>query len=44
LQRVRASINPYMPDEVVLLGMSFMKHLDMTQRDGVLTLRVPGQS
>jgi aspartyl protease family protein len=44
LQQVRASINPYMPDEVVLLGMSFMKHLDMTQRDGVLTLRVPGQS
>lgn len=44
LQQVRASINPYMPDDVVLLGMSFMKHLDMTQRDGVLTLRVPGQS
>jgi aspartyl protease family protein len=44
LQQVRASINPYMPDEVVLLGMSFMKHLDMTQRDGVLTLRVPSQS
>lgn len=44
LQRVRASINPHMPDEVVLLGMSFMKHLDMTQRDGVLTLRVPSQS
>lgn len=44
LQQVRASINPHMPDEVVLLGMSFMKHLDMTQRDGVLTLRVPSQS
>ncbi|KKL56354.1 hypothetical protein LCGC14_2246210, partial [marine sediment metagenome] len=26
---------------VVLLGMSFMKHLDMTQREGVLTLRIP---
>lgn len=44
LQQVRASINPYMPDEVVLLGMSFMKHLDMTQRDGVLTLKLPSQS
>lgn len=42
LQNIRASINPYMPDEVVLLGMSFMKHLDMNQRDGILTLRVPG--
>lgn len=42
LQNIRASINPHMPDEVVLLGMSFMKHLDMNQRDGILTLRVPG--
>jgi len=44
LQQVRASINPHMPDDVVLLGMSFMKHLDMTQRDGVLTLKLPSQS
>lgn len=41
LQNIRASINPHMPGDVVLLGMSFMKHLDMTQRDGVLTLKVP---
>jgi aspartyl protease family protein len=44
LQQIRASINPYMSDEVVLLGMSFMKHLDVTQRDGVLTLKLPSQS
>ncbi|WP_438971362.1 retropepsin-like aspartic protease family protein [Methylophaga sp.] len=41
LQNVRASINPHMSDEVVLLGMSFMKHLDIIQRDGMLTLEVP---
>lgn len=41
LQNIRASINPHMGENVVLLGMSFMKHLDMTQRQGVLTLRVP---
>lgn len=41
LRGVRASINPYMPDDVVLLGMSFMKHLDITQKNGVLTLKVP---
>ena len=41
LNHVDASINPHMDDDVVLLGMSFMKHLDMTQREGVLTLRIP---
>jgi aspartyl protease family protein len=41
LQNIRASINPYMPDDVVLLGMSFMKHLDIIQRDGELTLKIP---
>ena len=41
LRHIRASINPYMKDEVILLGMSFMKHLDMTQRSGTLTLEVP---
>jgi len=41
LQNIRASINPHMPDDVVLLGMSFMKHLDIIQRDGELTLSVP---
>jgi aspartyl protease family protein len=41
LQNIQASINPHMPDDVVLLGMSFMKHLDITQREGQLTLKVP---
>lgn len=41
LQDIAANINPHMPDEIVLLGMSFMKHLEMTQREGTLTLRVP---
>lgn len=42
LQHISAHINPHMTDDIVLLGMSFMKHLDMTQRDGTLTLRLPG--
>ncbi|HAO24975.1 MULTISPECIES: TIGR02281 family clan AA aspartic protease [unclassified Methylophaga] len=41
LQHIRAHINPHMSDDIVLLGMSFMKHLDMTQREGTLTLRLP---
>lgn len=42
LQQIQAHINPHMSGDIVLLGMSFMKHLDMTQRDGTLTLRLPG--
>lgn len=41
MQNVSASINPGMSDNIVLLGMSFMQHLELTQRDGQLTLRVP---
>ncbi|MCX4189484.1 retroviral-like aspartic protease family protein [Methylophaga sp. OBS3] len=41
LQDISANINPHMHDDVVLLGMSFMKHLEMAQREGTLTLRVP---
>lgn len=41
LDHVQAHINPHMPSELVLLGMSFMKNLEMTQRDGTLTLRIP---
>ncbi|WP_261844461.1 retropepsin-like aspartic protease family protein [Aliamphritea ceti] len=36
---VRANINPYMDDETVLLGMSFLKHLELTQRGDTLTLK-----
>ncbi len=36
---VRASINPFMTGDEVLLGMSFLGELEFTQRDGELTLR-----
>jgi len=40
LQDVRATILPSMAaDAPVLLGMSFLKHLELLQRDGRLTLR-----
>lgn len=41
LRHVPASINPYMADNTVLLGMSFMQHLELMQRGGQLTLRIP---
>ncbi len=39
LESVRAHINPGMAGEDVLLGMSFLKHLDLEQRGDSLTLR-----
>ena len=39
LRGVRASINPAMNQQEVLLGMSFLKHLEFTQRGNTLTLR-----
>lgn len=39
LSEVRASINPHMPGDTVLLGMSFMRDLEMIQRNNTLTLR-----
>jgi len=39
LEDVRAHINPGMRGEEVLLGMSALKALEFTQRDGMLTLR-----
>lgn len=41
MRNVSATINPGMHEDLVLLGMSFMQHLELTQRDGTLTLRVP---
>jgi aspartyl protease family protein len=38
-RNVRASILPNMQGSEVLLGMSFLKHLEMVQRDGRMTLR-----
>ncbi len=39
LNNVRASINPHMPGETILLGMSFMRDLELIQRGNTLTLR-----
>ena len=39
LRDVRASINPHMDEDFVLLGMSFLKELEFTQRRGQLILR-----
>ncbi|WP_067862047.1 retropepsin-like aspartic protease family protein [Neptuniibacter marinus] len=39
LYDIRGHINPYMDGETVLLGMSFMKHLEITQKGNTLTLR-----
>lgn len=39
LHDVRASINPYIQDGTILLGMSFLKHLEFTQRGDTLILR-----
>jgi len=36
---VRASINPQSSDDNILLGMTFLKHLDFAQRGDQLTLR-----
>jgi aspartyl protease family protein len=41
LNNIRASINPYMQGDEILLGMSFMKHLELIQRDRQLILRNP---
>ena len=39
LENVRASINPHMQGDEVLLGMSFLRKLEFTQRDRELTIR-----
>ena len=39
LRDVRADINPHMEGNEVLLGMSFLRSLELVQRDGSLTLR-----
>lgn len=40
-QGVRGSINPGMDGEEILLGMTFLKHLELVQRGDTLLLRVP---
>lgn len=39
LNNVRADINPHMRGDDVLLGMSFLRQLEFTQRDRELTIR-----
>lgn len=39
LRNVRASINPNMDNDEILLGMSFMKFIEFTQRGDTLILR-----
>ncbi len=39
LHNVRASINPYASDDDILLGMSFLKELELIQRGNTLILR-----
>lgn len=39
LENIRADINPHMQGEEVLLGMSFLRKLEFTQRDRELTIR-----
>ncbi|MGB1238108.1 MAG: retropepsin-like aspartic protease family protein [Pseudomonadales bacterium] len=41
VRRVPAHINPHMPGDTVLLGMSFLGELAITQRKGTLTLSPP---
>ena len=39
LRNVKATINPYSGDDTILLGMSFLKDLELTQRDDELLIR-----
>lgn len=39
LHDVRASINPHMEGDTILLGMSFLQHLEFTQRGDTLIIR-----
>lgn len=44
LRNVRGHINPNMDSDKILLGMSFLKNLEFTQRGQTLTLRQVGWS
>jgi len=39
LRNIRASINPKMNDDEILLGMTFLKFIEFTQRGDILILR-----
>lgn len=40
LRNIAAHVNPHMAGDQVLLGMSFLKHLDLLQKDKQLTLQL----
>lgn len=44
LRNIAAHINPHMKGKTVLLGMSFLKHLEMLQKDNKLTLRLKSRA
>lgn len=39
---LRATVLPNFPGDQVLLGMDFLKRFELIQRDGELTIRLPG--
>ena len=39
MRNVRASINPYMKEDEILLGMSVLQHLELVQKGDSLTIR-----
>lgn len=41
IRNVEGAITPGMDGEEILLGMSFLKHLDFAQRNGQLILSIP---
>lgn len=41
IEDVRGHINPHMGGNTALLGMSFLKHLDLRQRGDTLTITIP---
>jgi len=43
LRGIQAHINPHMKGDEVLLGMSFLKHLDMLQKGKEITLSLPNR-
>jgi aspartyl protease family protein len=41
MRGVRADINPYMDDDTVLMGMSFLQHLELKQVGDTLSIAIP---
>lgn len=43
VENIRGSVNPAMDGDFVLLGMTFLRHVDISQRGGRLVLEPPRQ-